>query len=468
MRGGQSARPVGEMASESLLDRVPPQDTEAEAAVLGSIILDNECAGDVVQILDANSFYRRSHLVIYEALVHLYDGRRAIDLLTLRDELERRGAIEDAGGVDYLTRLVDAVPSAANAEEYARIVREKALLRSLISACTGIVRDAYESRDSVESILDQSERAIFDIAENRSGREADALLEILKRTMEKIDRHQGRKGQYTGIPSGYDDLDRLTGGFQNAEMVIVAARPSMGKTTLALNMVKNVAMHDNLPVGVFSMEMSEQMLAQNLLCMEAEVDASKLRSGFLSGADWDKIGGALGELGEAPIYIDDTPGLSILQLRARARRLAMRHHIRLLMVDYIQLMSAPGEESRQQEISAISRGIKALARELGIPVIALSQLNRSPEAREGHKPRLGDLRESGALEQDADVVLLIHRPGYYKGSADEEGAPAAAGEKTELIIAKQRNGPTGVVPLTFRSHLLRFERCAEGFEGSNF
>jgi len=451
------------MAAESLLDKVPPQDVEAEAAVLGSIIRDNEAAGEVVQVLQPECFYRRAHLVVYEALIHLYDSRRAIDLVTLRDELERRGVLEDAGGVEYLTRLVESVPSAANAGEYARIVREKSLLRSLIAACTNIVREAYESREEIEAILDRSEKAIFDIAENRSGREADSILEILKRTMEKIDRYQGRRGRYTGIPSGYPDLDEKTGGFQNAEMVIIAARPSMGKTTLALNMMKNAAMNDNLPVGIFSMEMSEQMLAQNLLCMQAGVDASKLRSGFLSGSDWDRIGRALGELGEAPVYIDDTPGLSILQLRAKARRLAMRHHVRMLMVDYIQLMSAPGEESRQQEIAAISRGIKALARELNIPIIALSQLNRSPESREGHRPRLGDLRESGALEQDADVVLLIHRPGYYKGPAEEEGS--GGGEKTELIIAKQRNGPTGVVPLTFLSNMLRFESCEERFSG---
>lgn len=452
------------MASESLLDRVPPQDVEAEAAVLGSIILDNECAGEVVQLLDATCFYRRANVMVYEALIHLYDNRRAIDLVTLRDELERRGALDDAGGVEYLTVLAESVPSAANAEDYARIVRERAVLRSLIAACTNIVREAYENRDTVEAILDRSEKAIFDIAENRSGREADALLEILKRTMEKIDRYQGRKGQYTGIPSGYNDLDAKTGGFQEAEMIIIAARPSMGKTTLALNIMKNVAMHENLPVGIFSMEMSEQMLAQNLLCMQAGVDASKLRSGFLSGSDWDAIGKTLGELGEAPIYIDDTPGLSILQLRAKARRLVMRHHIRILMVDYIQLMGAPGEESRQQEISSISRGIKALARELNIPIIALSQLNRSAESREGHRPRLGDLRESGALEQDADVVLLIHRPGYYMGQADqEEGGSTSQGEKTELIIAKQRNGPTGVVPLTFLSSMLRFESCEDRF-----
>ncbi|MHC4711822.1 MAG: replicative DNA helicase [Planctomycetota bacterium] len=454
------------MSTDSLLDRVPPQDIEAEAAVLGSIILDNECAGEIVQVLNSESFYRRSHAVIYESLINLYDARRAIDLVTLRDELERRGLLEDAGGVEHLAELAESVPSAANAEEYARIVREKAILRSLIAACTGIVRDAYEARDDVEVILDRTEKQIFEVAESRVGRDIDPLLEVLKRTMEKIDRYQGRKGQYTGAPSGYTDLDELTGGFQSAEMVIIAARPSMGKTTLALNIMKNVALEHALPVAIFSMEMSEQTIAQNLLCIQAGVDAHKLRSGFLSGKDWDAIGRALGELSEAPVYIDDSPGLTILQLRAKARRLALRRGIKMMMVDYIQLMTSPGQESRQQEIADISRGLKALARELDIPVIVLSQLNRSPEAREGHRPRLGDLRESGALEQDADVVLLIHRPGYYQGSADDQTASPARGERTELIIAKQRNGPTGAVPLTFLANVLQFKSCESRFEDS--
>jgi replicative DNA helicase len=277
--------------------------------------------------------------------------------------------------------------------------------------------------------------------------------------MATIESYQSRKGQYTGLPSGYVDLDKLTGGFQKSEMIIVAGRPSMGKTTFALNMVKRMALDENSPVAIFSMEMSEQMLAQNLLCMEAKVDASKLRSGFLSDEEFGKLGEALGPLSEAPIYIDDTPGLSILQLRAKARRLAARYGIKALMIDYLQLMSAPGEDSRQQEISSISRGIKALARELDIPILALSQLNRSPEGREGHRPRLGDLRESGALEQDADVVILLHRPDYYTGQAQME--PGSAVPPTELIIAKQRNGPTGTVKLTFLKEMLRFEPFME-------
>ena len=355
--------------------------------------------------------------------------------------------------------MVESVPSAANAVFYARIVRERALMRSLITSCTNIIRDAYEGRDAADEVLDRSEKAIFDIAESRIGADAEPLKEVIKKTFERLDRFHERKGGYTGIPSGYMDLDRLTAGFQNAEMIIVAARPSMGKTTFCLNIAQHVALEEKVPVAIFSLEMSQQMLAQNLLCMHARVDASRLRSGVLSGGQLDTLIRAAGTLSDAPIYIDDTPGMTILQLRAKARRLAARRGIKLLMVDYIQLMSAPGEESRQQEIATISRGIKALARELDIPIIALSQLNRSPEAREGHKPRLGDLRESGALEQDADVVILLHRPAYYTGGAAEEGVQAP-GEETEIIIAKQRNGPTDTVRLTFYKNLLRFESYA--------
>ncbi len=454
------------MSTQSPFDRVPPQDLEAEAAVLGSIVLDNDCAGEIVQILTPDAFYSRRDLAVFEVRVTLYDERRAIDLITLRDELARKGVLEDVGGVQFLTGLVESVPSAANAVFYANIVRDRAVLRSLIQACTGIVQDAFEGRDTADNVLDRSEKRIFDIAENRIGVEAAPLNEILKKTFEKIDSFHDRKGHYTGIPSGYDDLDALTSGFQNSEMIIIAARPSMGKTTLALNIAEYVAVHEKLPVAVFSMEMSQQMLAQNLLCMHARIDASKLRSGFLSDEQWTKLGLALGSLSEAPIYIDDTPGQTILQLRAKARRLAARHKIKMIIVDYLQLMSAPGEESRQQEIASISRGVKALARELDLPIIALSQLNRSPEAREGHKPRLGDLRESGALEQDADVVVLLHRPGYYQGKSEmpgEAAAPAGA-EETEIIIAKQRNGPTGVVQLVFRNNLLRFESSTRGFQ----
>ena len=453
------------MSTESPLDRVPPQDLEAEAAVLGSILLDNEAAGEVVQILSSESFYSRRHLSVFEALVYLYDQRRAIDLLTLRDELALRGTLEEVGGVRFLTELVESVPSAANAIDYARIVRDRAILRRLISECTNIIHEAQNRASDADTILDKSEQRIFDIAESQIGLDAAPLSEILKKTFEKIDRYHDRKGQWTGIPSGYDDLDRLTSGFQNSEMIIIAARPSMGKTTLALNIAEHVAVQDKVPVGLFSMEMSQQMLAQNLLCMHARIDASKLRSGFLSDEQWAKLGLALGSLSEAPIFVDDAPGMTILQLRAKARRLAARHGIKMLVVDYIQLMSAPGEESRQQEIASISRGIKALARELDIPIIAISQLNRSPEAREGHRPRLGDLRESGALEQDADVVILLHRPGYYTGEPQlggEQGSSAGS-EETELIIAKQRNGPTGTVQLVFRSSLLRFESATRGF-----
>lgn len=456
------------MASESLLDRVPPQDVEAEAALLGSMVLDSECAGEVLQIVTPACFYRKAHALTYDALVSLYDHRRAIDLITLREELESRGTLEDVGGVAFLAELAESVPSAANALEYAEIIRRKSILRNLISTCTGIVRDAYEGRLGAEGILDEAERRIFEVAEKRVGKEADALVEILKRTMEQIDQHQSRQGNYSGIPCGFRDLDDLTAGFQNAEMIIIAGRPSMGKTTLALNFMRNISLQEKVPVAIFSMEMAEQTLAQNLLCMQAGIDASRLRSGRLSNEAWQKLNHALGDLSEAPVFIDDTAALTVMQLRAKARRMAARHGVRLIMIDYIQLMSEPGQESRQQEIAMTSRGIKALARELDIPIIVISQLNRASETRasEGFRPRLGDLRESGALEQDADVVILIHRPDYYRGSAENPSEASDTGE-TDLIIAKQRNGPTGMVKLAFRKNLLRFELMAKQFHGSN-
>jgi len=453
------------MSTESLLERVPPQDLEAEAAVLGSIVLDNECAGEILQIISPEAFYSTRHLRIYQTLIQLYDQRRAVDLITLRDELSRRGVLEEIGGVQFLTELVESVPSAANAVHYARIVRDRAILRSLIAACTNILREAHEARDDAQTVLDNSERKIFEIAERQIGLEAKPMMEILKQTMAILEMYQDRHGLPTGLPSGYEDLDKLTGGFQKAEMIIIAARPSIGKTTLALNIAVHVGIDGRKPVAVFSMEMSEQMLAQNLLCMRAGIDASKLRSGYLGDEQFGKINIALGALSEAPIFIDDTAGMTLLQFRAKARRVVARHKVELIIVDYIQLMTSPGEESRQLEIANISRGIKALARELNIPIIAISQLNRGPEAREGHVPRLADLRESGSLEQDADVVMLLHRPSHYVGGsqADDSSVTRSSAEDTQLIIAKQRNGPTGIVHLTFLTNLLRFEPAARGF-----
>ena len=439
------------MVAESILERTMPQSIEAEMSVLGAMILDNEVINLVIPILNKLSFYKTAHRELYQAIVDIYDKGQPVDLVVLREELKKRSLLEKVGGVEYLMELEEAVPTIGNVEYYANIVREKAIKRNLIEVAATIQKQSFEESTDTEHLLDASERAIFDITQKKFNTASTKLNEILKETFSRIENLHDRQSRLTGLSAGFYDLDDLTCGLQPSELIIVAARPSMGKTSIVLNIVEHVGVVEKKPVVIFSLEMSAQQVAQNMLCSHARIDAHKLRMGFLDDKQWSDLSYGLGSLSEAPIFIDDTPGLTVLEIRAKARRLKAQYDIQLVAVDYLQLMESSRAENRQQEISVISRGLKSLARELKIPVIAVSQLNRSVESREGHRPRMSDLRESGSLEQDADVIALLHRDNYYDPDKDNTA---------ELIIAKQRNGPTGVIKLTFRSHFMRFESLA--------
>ncbi|MGR3179629.1 MAG: replicative DNA helicase [Candidatus Anammoxibacter sp.] len=431
-------------------ERKLPVNEDAEVSVLGSMLLDNEVIDLVVQIIDKNSFYKKAHKQLFQSIIDLYDQGHAVDLVILKEELERRSILEEVGGIAYVMELEESVPMAANVEYYAKIVREKGVKRHLIETAGKIQQDAYMDSIDSDTLLDKSERAIFEITQQKYLKQSNRLYDILKDTFDRIDALQDKKkGRLSGLSTGYCDLDDYTCGLQASELIVLAARPSMGKTSLALNILENVGVVQGKAAVLFSLEMSAQQIAQNMLCSHLKLDAHKLRKGMLHDDDWQKLTLAMGVLGEAPIFIDDTPGLSILELRAKARRLKAQHDIQLIVVDYLQLLESSQGESRQQEISLISRSLKSLARELEVPVIAVSQLNRSVEMREGHKPRMSDLRESGSIEQDADVIILLHRDEYYNPEKN-------AGE-AELNIAKQRNGPTGTVKLTFLPYCMRFE-----------
>ena len=445
---------------ESVFDLVPPQAIDAEMAVLGSIMLENDVIGRVIEILEPSYFYRTPHKIIYSAALNLYERNEPVDLITISDELRRQKKLDQIGGTYYLTELSESVPTSANIEYHARIVLGKALLRKLIEEAASIAKDSYEAREDVFKIIDRSEQRIFGLSEKRLRGTFQHLSPIMHDTFETIERFHKRKGTVTGVSTGFTKLDELTSGFQQSELIIVAGRPSMGKTALGLNIARTVAVEDKIPVGFFSLEMSKRQLAMRLLCAEARVDAHGVRTGHLADDQWQKLSMCVGVLTEAPIYIDDTPGINVLELRAKARRLKKEKDVGLIIVDYLQLMQGPrGMESRQQEISSISQSLKALAKELDIPVVALSQLSRAVETRGGEKrPMLSDLRESGAIEQDADVVLFVYRPEIYL-KADEAQAKGIAG-KAEIIIGKQRNGPVGTIHLTFIKQYTKFENPA--------
>ena len=439
------------MAVESVLERTLPQSLDAEMSVIGAMLLDNEVINVVVPILNKQSFYKTAHQSIYQAIIDLYDKGQAIDLVLLREELKKRSLLENVGGAEYLVELEEAVPTIGNVEYYANIVRENAIKRNLIEVAANIQKQAFEGAVDTGFLLDTSERAIFEITQKKFNASSIKLNEILKETFSRIENLHDRESRLTGMSTGFFDFDDLTCGLQPSELIIVAARPSMGKTSFVMNIIEHIGVVEKKPAAIFSMEMSARQLAQNMLCSHSKIDAHKLRKGFLEDDDrlWSALSNGLGSLSEAPIFIEDTPGLTILEVRAKARRLKAQYDIQLIAVDYLQLMEAPRGENRQQEISIISRGLKSLARELAIPVIAVSQLNRSVESREGHRPRMSDLRESGSIEQDADVIALLHREDYFN--------PEKKDGTAELIIAKQRNGPTGTIKLTFLSHCMRFE-----------
>ncbi|MCF6157801.1 MAG: replicative DNA helicase [wastewater metagenome] len=439
------------MAAEPILERTLPQSVEAEMSVLGAMLLDNEVVSLIIPILNKQSFYKTAHQELFQVILDLYDKGQRVDLVILREELKKRSLLEKVGGIEYLVELEEAVPTIGNVEYYAHIVREKAIKRNLIEVAAHIQKESFNEALDTDTLLDSSERAIFDITQKKFTTASTKLHDVLKLTFSRIENLNDRQNRLTGLSTGFYDLDDLTCGLQPSELIIIAARPSMGKTSLALNILEHIGVVEKKAAVLFSLEMSAQQVAQNMLCSHAQVDAHKLRMGFLDDRQWSNLSFGLGSLSEAPIFIDDTPGLTILEVRAKSRRLKAQYDIQLIVVDYLQLMESSRAESRQQEISIISRGLKSLARELSVPVISVSQLNRSVEAREGHKPRMSDLRESGSIEQDADVIILLHRDNYYDSEKDNIA---------ELIIAKQRNGPTGAVKLVFRSNIMRFESLA--------
>jgi replicative DNA helicase len=431
------------------LYHLPPQSIEAEESLLSAILVDNNTLLDVVEILSADDFYRTAHQKIFAAIIDLFDNGEPVDLVTLANNLKARGQIEAVGGASYLARLVDAVPMAVNAQHYAKIIADKASLRRLIEKSNAIAKRCYDDRGNVDDIIDFAEASIFEISERKSSQAFYPISRLIIGNIETLEENQGNKSLVTGVPMGFGLLDNLTSGLQKSDLIILAGRPSMGKTALALNIARNAAVDANIPVAVFSLEM-------RMLCAEARLDSSRLRGGFFSMDDWHRLTDAAGILSESPIYIDDTPSISAMEIRAKARRLKMDKNIGLIIIDYLQLMkSRSGAERRDLEISEISRSLKALAKELELPVMALSQLNRMLEQRNDKRPKLSDLRESGALEQDADVVAFIYRDEVYN---QEENNPQKG--MAEIILAKQRNGPTGKVTLTFLDAYTRFENLA--------
>lgn len=437
-----------------LAQRLPPQNLEAETSVLGAVLLENEALNRILEILKEDDFYRNAHRRIFSAILHLYEHSEPVDLITLSEVLKTRGELDDVGGVEYLNSLVNGVPTAANISYYAKIIKEKALLRKLINRTTEIVSQSYSISGDVDEFIDQAERSIFEISEDRVRPSFYLIKDLIKSSFKTIERLYEKRQLITGVPTGFQRLDELTSGLQPSDLIIIAGRPSMGKTALALNIAQNASVQAAIPAAIFSLEMSKEQLALRMLCSEAKVDAHRLRGGFLSESDWPKLTRAAGSLSEAPLFIDDTPGLSALEMRAKTRRLKIEHNLGLVIVDYLQLMRGRARaDSREQEISDISRSLKALAKELSIPVVALSQLNRRVEERGDKRPQLSDLRESGAIEQDADVILFLYREEVYNKSEDNRG-------KAEIIIGKQRNGPTDKVDLAFLDKYTRFENLS--------
>ncbi len=449
------------------VDRLPPHSVQAEQGVLGCALLSpNDCLGICLEKLPRAEgvFYDLRHQTLFEVLVEMYDAKTPIDLITVQQKLKDRGQLDSIGGVEYLGALQDGVPSAANLGYYLEIVREKQLLRKMITTCTEAVGRAYDYEGELDSLLDEVERDVLRISEERVEKTSRSMKSLVNEAIGTIEKYHQGQGILTGIPTGFSDLDKMTSGLHGGEMIVLAARPSMGKTSLAMNVVEHVVLEEKLPVGVFSLEMTAESLVLRMLCSRARVNLQSVRDGFLAERDFPRLTGAAGKMAGAPLFIDDTAGLSILQLRAKARRMHQQYGVKLFVIDYLQLLhsTARKAENRQQEIADISNGVKALAKELKVPVIVLSQLNRDMERDKNRKPRLSDLRESGSIEQDADVVALLYRP----SSGDEEDGPPREDQPNDavpvnLLIAKQRNGPTGEVSLVFLKGFTRFENAAK-------
>jgi replicative DNA helicase len=454
------------MSDPIKLDRLPPHSPEAEQGVLGCCLISpNDCIGECIEKLKDDgreAFYDLRHQTIYENVTEMFNARKAIEIITVQQWLKDKQLLEQVGGIAYLSQLQDVVPSAANLSYYLDIVREKFLLRKMIQTCTEVVGRVYDYEGEVDALLDEVERDVLRISESRSQSDALTTKDLVNKAIGTIENFFSRKGTLTGLATGFTDLDRITDGLHGSEMIVVAARPSMGKTSLAMNIVEHVVLEDKLPVAVFSLEMSAEALVLRMMCSIARVNLRSIREGFMSESDFPKLTSAAGRLANAPLFIDDSAALSILQLRARARRLHQMHGIKLFVVDYLQLLHSTArrsQENRQQEISDISSGIKALAKELKVPVLVLSQLNRELERDKSRKPRLSDLRESGAIEQDADLVGLLYKPNA--GDDDDGNTEEADGVPINLLIAKQRNGPTGDINLTFLKSYTRFESAAK-------
>ncbi|HSE39105.1 MAG TPA: replicative DNA helicase [Blastocatellia bacterium] len=435
---------------DPFFDKGLPSNIEAERSILGAILLDNAVCNQAIELLRRDDFFLDSHRRIFDKMIALTERLMPIDLITLSDELRRLGEFEQIGGATYIASLIDGVPRTDTIEPYAKLVKQKSMLRKLISASQQIVSLAFEEEDDADVIIDKAEHLIFEIAEDRVRQGFQYIGDVAHRRLEQIEQMAGRPEMITGVPTGFTDFDRMTSGLQRQELVVIAARPSMGKTALALNMAQYAAKNGNV-VGIFSLEMSAEQLVSRLLCSEARVDAHRLRTGYLNREEWARLADALRRLCETKVYIDDSAAVSVMEMRAKCRRLKAEHGLDMLIIDYLQLMAGRGRiESRQQEVSQISRDLKGLAKELDVPVVALSQLSRAPEQRSEHKPQLSDLRESGAIEQDSDVVCFIYREELYNPTDENQGT-------AELIIGKQRNGPTGTVPLAFLKEFTRFE-----------
>ena len=428
--------------SELELGKVPPHDVEAEQAVIGSMLTDNEAVTSSIEVLKESDFYREDNKIIFSAMLNLYNRSEPIDLITVKSELEAMGKIDQVGGIEYLAELPEKVPTTANASKYINIVHEKSILRNLIKTANEIIELGYDPTENVEDIMDGAEKKIFNLIQDRDQKGYTHIKDILVESFTKLEELYNRKQNITGLPTGFVDLDNRTAGLHGSEFILIAARPAMGKSAFVLNIATNVALRANVPVAIFSLEMSKDQMVNRILCSEAMVDSNKLRTGKLEEDDWAKLAGTIGPLSDAGIYIDDTPGISIMEIRARCRKMKLEKNIGLVIIDYLQLVQASNKRngSREQDIAEISRSLKILAKELNIPVIALSQLSRAVEQRPDHRPMLSDLRESGSIEQDADIVMFLYRDDYYHEDSDKKNI-------AEVIIAKQRSGSTGTVDL---------------------
>ncbi|MCY4399558.1 MAG: replicative DNA helicase [Gemmatimonadetes bacterium] len=458
--------PIQAVTEPAGYDRQPPFSPEAEASVLGGMLIDGDAVARVVEFVDDSMFFREAHRRLFRAMIRLFERGSVLDVITVSEELKKAGELENAGGLEYLASLLDAVPTAANIEYHGRIVHDKALLRRLIDAAQSIVRDVHEPGErAVDEVLDHAEQLVFRVSDSRDRQGFVWIKEVLWPTFEHIENLQETPGGVSGLATGFVELDRMTTGLQAGDLAIVAGRPSMGKTSWVLNVAQTAAIENGVPVAIFSLEMSKEQLVQRFLCAEGRVDAQRLRRGRLEPDEYQRLARAAGHLNTAPIWIDDSATANVLEMKAKARRLKSEANLGLVVVDYIQLMSGTARtDSRVHEVSEISRGLKALARELEVPVIALSQLSRAPEQRTDRRPQLSDLRDSGSIEQDADLVMFLYRPEYYLGPTDKDGNSVEG--KAELIMAKQRNGPTGTVELYFHKSYTRFDSVSHSDESS--